>query len=246
MVATAPDPRQQGFVLLRKIGSRPSPTFRSRSRSVTAAAVATAAEPPDPTLYDGRVIDLRTPWRIGPVEVPPTRLVLRWRASLRRCPGARGAATGPASCAPRWSAARGIEHRNERTLGYLRVAADEHHWASSFGSDPRPMADRCAHGRRRRRRPRRPQFRLPGEEGVTRTAQGRTCSRTPDLACRIVEAVADAVDLPVTVKLRRGVRNGSRACLDLGPRSPWTPARSRSRSTPGRRSRCTPGSPTMR
>jgi tRNA-dihydrouridine synthase B len=30
--------------------------------------------------------------------------------------------------------------------------------------------------------------------------------------------VADAVDLPVTVKLRRGLVNGSRACLELGPR----------------------------
>ena len=53
---------------------------------------------------------------------------------------------------------------------------------------------------------------------VTRTGAGAHLLEDPDLACRIVEAVADAVDLPVTVKLRRGVRNGSRACLDLGPR----------------------------
>ena len=30
--------------------------------------------------------------------------------------------------------------------------------------------------------------------------------------------MAEAVDVPVTVKLRRGLENGSRACLDLGPR----------------------------
>ena len=31
----------------------------------------------------------------------------------------------------------GIEHRNERTLGYLRVAADEHPLAIQiFGSEP--------------------------------------------------------------------------------------------------------------
>jgi tRNA-dihydrouridine synthase B len=30
--------------------------------------------------------------------------------------------------------------------------------------------------------------------------------------------VAEAVDLPVSVKMRRGVENGSRACLDVGPR----------------------------
>ena len=33
-----------------------------------------------------------------------------------------------------------------------------------------------------------------------------------------VTAVAGAVDVPVTVKMRRGVENGSRACLELGPR----------------------------
>jgi len=33
-----------------------------------------------------------------------------------------------------------------------------------------------------------------------------------------VAAVADAVSVPVTVKMRRGLENGSRACLELGPR----------------------------
>jgi len=33
-----------------------------------------------------------------------------------------------------------------------------------------------------------------------------------------VGAVASAVSVPVTVKMRRGVENGSRACLELGPR----------------------------
>src|SRR5204863_2480194 len=37
-------------------------------------------------------------------------------------------------------------------------------------------------------------------------------------ACRVVEAVAAAVEVPVTVKMRRGVDNGSRACLELGVR----------------------------
>ena len=36
----------------------------------------------------------------------------------------------------------GIEHRNERTLGYLRVAGDEHPLAIQiFGSEPRAMAE---------------------------------------------------------------------------------------------------------
>ena len=36
----------------------------------------------------------------------------------------------------------GIQHRNERTLGYLRVASDEHPLAIQiFGSDPAAMAE---------------------------------------------------------------------------------------------------------
>ena len=52
---------------------------------------------------------------------------------------------------------------------------------------------------------------------VTKTGAGATLLDDPDLACRIVAAIADAVDLPVSVKMRRGLRNGSRDCLDVGP-----------------------------
>src|SRR4029453_15091168 len=85
-------------------------------------------------------IDLRSPWRIGPVEVP-TRLVLAPMAGVSvqafRRQG-RGAVFGGREQVRRG----GIEHRNEPTLGYLRVAADEHPLAIQiFGSDPRVMAD---------------------------------------------------------------------------------------------------------
>jgi tRNA-dihydrouridine synthase B len=40
----------------------------------------------------------------------------------------------------------------------------------------------------------------------------------PDHAVRIVAAVAEATPLPVSVKMRRGTENGSRVCLDVGPR----------------------------
>ena len=53
---------------------------------------------------------------------------------------------------------------------------------------------------------------------VTKTGAGATLLDDPDRAARIVSAIADAVDLPVSVKLRRGLRNGSRDCLVVGPR----------------------------
>ena len=53
---------------------------------------------------------------------------------------------------------------------------------------------------------------------VTKTGAGATLLEQPELACRIVDAIARAVDVPVSVKMRRGLLDGSRACLDVGPR----------------------------
>jgi nifR3 family TIM-barrel protein len=53
---------------------------------------------------------------------------------------------------------------------------------------------------------------------VTKTGAGATLLDDPDRACRLVEAVAEAVSVPVSVKMRRGLEDGSRACLDVGPR----------------------------
>ena len=53
---------------------------------------------------------------------------------------------------------------------------------------------------------------------VTKTGAGATLLDDPDHAARIVSAIAAAVDIPVSVKLRRGLRNGSRDCLVVGPR----------------------------
>jgi nifR3 family TIM-barrel protein len=112
----------------------------------------------------------------------------------------------------------GIEHRNERTLGYLRVAADEHPLAIQlFGSEPGPMADAARMVEAVGADIVDINFGCPVRK-VTRTGAGAHLLQDPDRACHIVEAVAHAVDVPVTVKLRRGVRNGSRACLELGPR----------------------------
>jgi tRNA-dihydrouridine synthase B len=112
----------------------------------------------------------------------------------------------------------GLEHRNERTLGYLRVARDEHPLAIQiFGSEPDVMAEAARMVAAAGADLIDLNFGCPVRK-VTKTGAGATLLEDPDRACAIVSAVAEAVDLPVSVKMRRGVENGSRACLSVGPR----------------------------
>ena len=163
-------------------------------------------------------VDLRQSWRIRDVGIP-TRLVLAPMAGVSvqafrrqgRRYGAGLVCSEMVSCA-------GLHHGNERTLGYLRIAADEHPLAVQiFGSDPHVMAEAA---------------RMVADAGadivdvnfgcpvrkVTKTGAGATLLDDPDRASRIVAAVAGATELPVSVKMRRGLEDGSRACLEVGPR----------------------------
>jgi tRNA-dihydrouridine synthase B len=164
------------------------------------------------------VIDLRQPWQIGPVEVP-TRLVLAPMAGVsvqafRR----QGRRFGAGLVCSEMVSCAGIEHRNEKTLGYLRVASDEHPLAIQlFGSEPRAMTDAARMVEAVGADIVDVNFGCPVKK-VTKTGAGAHLLEDPDRACRIVAAIAGAVDIPVTVKLRRGVENGSRAALELGPR----------------------------
>src|SRR6266545_485588 len=170
------------------------------------------------TIFLGMQVDLRESWNIGPVEVP-SRVVLAPMAGVsvqafRR----QGRRFGAGLVCSEMVSCAGIEHRNERTLGYLRVGADEHPLAIQiFGSEPAVMAEAA---------------RMVEDAGadlvdinfgcpvrkVTKTGAGATLLDEPDRACRIVAAVAEAVDVPISVKMRRGLENGSRQCLAIGPK----------------------------
>jgi nifR3 family TIM-barrel protein len=112
----------------------------------------------------------------------------------------------------------GLGHGNERTLGFLRVGADEHPLAIQvFGSEPAVMAEASRMVEAAGADLVDVNFGCPVRK-VTRTGAGATLLDDPDRACRIVEAMAEAVSIPVSVKMRRGLEDGSRVCLDVGPR----------------------------
>ena len=62
---------------------------------------------------------------------------------------------------------------------------------------------------------------------VTKTGAGAHLLQDEPLACRITEAVANAVDVPVSVKMRRGVEDGSRSAASSSGRGSSRPARRR-------------------
>jgi tRNA-dihydrouridine synthase B len=175
-------------------------------------------EGPAATLFGEMTPDLLSSWWIRDIEVP-TRVVLAPMAGVsvqafRR----QGRRFGAGLVCSEMVSCAGLHHGNERTLGYLRIAADEHPLAVQiFGSEPELMAEAA---------------RMVEDAGadivdinfgcpvrkVTKTGAGATLLDDPERAARIVSAVADAVDAPVSVKMRRGLLDGSRTCLEVGPR----------------------------
>jgi tRNA-dihydrouridine synthase B len=163
-------------------------------------------------------VDLRSRWQIRDVEIP-TRLVLAPMAGVSvqafrrqgRRYGAGLVCSEMVSCA-------GLQHGNERTLGYLRISADERPLAVQiFGSEPSVMAEAARMVEDAGADLVDVNFGCPVKK-VTKTGAGATLLEDPSRACAVVAAVVDAVSVPVTVKMRRGLANGSRACLELGPR----------------------------
>ncbi|MBC7462194.1 MAG: tRNA-dihydrouridine synthase [Thermoleophilia bacterium] len=112
----------------------------------------------------------------------------------------------------------GLHYANERTRDYLRIATDEHPIAVQlFGTDPKLMFDAAQ------------QVAESGADmidinmgcpvkKVAKTGAGCALLDDHDTAVAVARACVEATDLPVTIKIRRGMKNGSRDCLTLGPR----------------------------
>src|SRR3954471_3909288 len=162
--------------------------------------------------------NLREPWSIGEVDIP-TRAPLAPRPDASaRASRRQGRRYGAGLVCSEMVSCAGIEHRNERTLGYLRVANDEHPLAIQiFGSDPAVMAEAARMVEAAGADIVDVNFGCPVRK-VTKTGAGATLLDDPDRACAIVASMADAVTIPISVKMRRGLENGARTCLDVGPR----------------------------
>ena len=163
-------------------------------------------------------VNLRESWWIGDVEVP-TRVVLAPMAGVSvqafrrqgRRYGAGLVCSEMVSCA-------GIEHGTSARSATCASPSDEHPLAIQiFGSDPAAMAEAARMVESAGADLVDMNFGCPVRK-VTKTGAGAHLLQDADLACRITEAVASAVSVPVSVKMRRGVEDGSRACLEVGPR----------------------------
>src|SRR2546421_6022226 len=153
---------------------------------------------------------LQQSWWIRDVEVA-TRLVLAPMAGVsvqafRR----QGRRHGAGLVCSEMVSVAGIQHRNERTLGYLRVAADEHPLAIQiFGSDPGAMAEAARMVAAAGADIVDVNFGCPVKK-VTKTGAGASVLDDPDHACRLVDAGAAAVPPPGGGEKRRRRRDGAR------------------------------------
>jgi tRNA-dihydrouridine synthase B len=170
------------------------------------------------TALDPRTIELSSPFQIGTVEIG-SRVVLAPMAGVsvqafRR----QGRRFGAGLVCSEMVSACGLSYGNARTLGYLRIARDEHPLAVQvFGSDPATVGEAARMCEVAGADIIDINFGCPVRK-VTKTGAGASALDNHDIAVAVTRAVAEAVSVPVTVKLRRGVRNGARDCLVLGPK----------------------------
>src|SRR6201990_26893 len=132
-------------------------------------------------------VNMNETWAIGPVEIP-SRVVLAPMSGVSvRAFGRQGRRFGAGLVCSEMVSCAGIEHRNEKTLGYLRVASDEHPLAIQiFGSDPPVMAEAARMVEAAGADVVDMNFGCPVRK-VTKTGAGAHLIEDPALACAITE-----------------------------------------------------------
>ena len=172
---------------------------------------------------DPAPVDLTAPFTIGRSGTTP--VTVEGRIALAPMAGVsvqafrrQGRRFGASVVFTEMVSVSGLHYANERTRDYLRIATDEHPIAVQlFGTDPVLMRDAAQ------------QVKASGADmidinmgcpvkKVSKTGAGCALLDDHDTAVAVAKACVDATDLPVTVKIRRGMKNGSMDFLTLGPR----------------------------
>ena len=119
-------------------------------------------------------------------------------------------AQGAALTCTEMVSAKALVYKDEKTISLLWIPEDEHPAAAQiFGHEPEVMAEAAPMA-----------LALSGADildinmgcpvgKVIRSGDGSALMRDPELAGRIIEAVVQAVDVPVTVKFRKGWDGGN-------------------------------------
>ena len=106
--------------------------------------------------------------------------------------------------------AKALVYKDEKTKALLYIPEDEHPCAAQiFGHEPEVMAEAAQMA-----------LEISGADildinmgcpvgKVVKSGDGSALMKTPELAAKIIESVAAAVDKPVTVKFRKGWDNGN-------------------------------------
>jgi len=148
--------------------------------------------------------NLNESWRIGPVEVP-SRLVLAPMAGVsvqafRR----QGRRFGAGLVCSEMVSCAGLHHRNERSLGYLRIASDERPLAVQiFGSEPTLMAEAAGMVEAAGADIVDINFGCPVNK-VVKCNGGSGLLRDLPLVEEILQKVRSAISIPLTMKFRAG------------------------------------------
>lgn len=172
-----------------------------------ALVAARQREPVAPPAADGPW-PLAEPWQVGQVVIP-NRVVQAPLAGIgNRVFRSQSRAHGAGLVVSEMVAAHGIRHGNRRTQQMLDVVPGEHPMGIQvFGGDPDVMAEAA---------------RAVQEAGadmvdinmgcpvpkIMKTGAGAALLADPAKGAAVVRAMVDAVDIPVTVKMRRGLKPG--------------------------------------
>ncbi|WP_346353650.1 tRNA dihydrouridine synthase DusB [Azotosporobacter soli] len=109
----------------------------------------------------------------------------------------------------------GLVYQNERTLEMLRIEKKERPVALQiFGSDPAAMAKAAKIVAAVEPEIIDINMGCPAQK-IVKNGEGSALMRTPDLAYRIMAAVVEAVDIPVTVKIRSGWNLENRNAVEM-------------------------------